>query len=142
MVLPFFASGNGIMMDWNAHGRESGLTVVEVLVAIVILAFVVAWNAEMMENVLYSNQRAQLTMISSEVALAKAEQFRREGYDSGAERQRYEGDVIREGAKFSWSAMIDSPDDSDLAVLVISVNWKKGDRTGEPLIYSTHLRKQ
>jgi hypothetical protein len=142
MVLPFFLPiGNGIMMDWNVRGRESGLTVVEVLVAVVILSFVLAWNARMMETVLLSNQRAQLTMLSSGIALAKAEQFRREGYDRGADRT-YEGDVIREGAKISWTARIETPDDSDLAVLEISVNWKKGNKTGKPLVYRTHLRKQ
>jgi Tfp pilus assembly protein PilV len=129
------------MMNWNARGRESGLSVVEVLVAVVILAFVLAWNAQMTENVLLSDQRARLTILASEVALARAEQFRREGYDP-ATGAPSEGDFIRHGAKFTWSARIDTPDDSDLAVLEISVNWKKGNRTGKPLIYRTHLRKQ
>jgi hypothetical protein len=129
------------MMEWNARGRETGLSVVEVLVAIVILSFVMAWNAQMAENVLRTDERARLTMASSSLALAKAEEFRRTGYPLQAD-ETYEEDVIRDGVKYTWTARIEPAEDSNLATLAISVNWKKGNRTGSRRTFYTHLRKQ
>lgn len=128
-------------MKWNARERESGFSVVEVLVAVVILAVVLAWNAQMTESVLLSDQRAQLTMVSLGTALTKAEELRRAGYEARS-GTAYRGDMVSHGAKITWTAKIDTPEDANLAVVEIAVDWKKGTRSGKPRTYRTLMRMQ
>jgi len=134
------------MMDWTMRGRESGLSVVEVLVAVVILAFVLAWNAQMTQNVLLTDQRAQLALASSRLAVSTAEQFRRAGFDARS-RTAWRDVVSDHGARMTWTAEIEAPEggaseNAALAVLDIGVNWEKGTISSTPQKYRTLLRRR
>jgi Tfp pilus assembly protein PilV len=128
------------MRRWSVSGKRSGLSVVEVLLAVVILSWVLAWNAQMVENTMLSDQFARWSRAAGEIAMARAEQLRRAGYDQLAGKV-YEDTEARDGTRFRCQASVQDSGTPGLADLEIVVQWKKGTRIQGSQTFHTLLRK-
>ena len=129
------------MMRWSVRERRSGLSVVEVLFAIVILAWILAMNTRMAETALVSDQYARWSRAASDIAVAKAEQLRRAGYDQLAGKV-YTETERRDGTRFRCEANVEQSDMPGLAELQIVVSWQKGTRIEGSQTFSTLLRQR
>jgi Tfp pilus assembly protein PilV len=129
------------MVRCRVPEKRSGLSVLEVLVAIVILAWVLAWNARMAETTITSDQYARWSRAAGEIAMTKAEQLRRAGYDQLAEKV-YEDTESRDGTRFRCRASVHDVATPGVADLEIVVEWQKGTRIRGSQSFHTLLRKQ
>lgn len=111
------------------------------MVAVVILAWVLAMNAKMAETTLRADQHARCSMAAAHIALGKAEQLRRAGYNQLA-RSGYEDREVREGVAFRLQAGVQDSAIPGLAELRIVVNWEKGAAIRGSQSFHTLLRKQ
>lgn len=128
-------------MNWTLPRKNRGLSVVEVLVAVVILAWALAMNAKMAETTLLADQHARWSMAAGQIAAAKVEQLRRAGYDQLA-RAAIEDTEVRDGARFRWQARVRDTETPRLAEMEIVVQWEKGTRIRGSQTFHTLLRKQ
>ena len=135
---------------------EQGFSVVDVLVAMVILTMTLAMATELVETVLWSDQGARACIAASDVALQKAEEFRRMGgkwWDEVGEKGK-RGEVIRGKIHLEWTAKrgeVKEPGTSGLGLLTIDVKERSpmtspgdeavGRRPPRSQTFSTLLRR-
>lgn len=130
------------MLRWCGLQNRSGLSVLEVLLAILILAWALAMNARMAETTVVSDQYARWSQAASQIAAAKVEQLRRAGYEQLA-RSPDEETMVRDGTRFRVKASVQQTSDvPGVAELEIAVEWEKGTRIKGGQTYYTLLRQQ